>query len=112
MKSILIVFNQASTERVEYMLDTLEVRGFSFWENVQGRGSGDFGKADRDTGTTARRPGDPHRGTHTWPEMNNAILTVVDDNKVDDILLAVRKLDKRNEEVGIRAFVWNIEQSV
>ena len=42
--------------------------------------------------------------------MNNAVMTVVEDDKVDDILLAVRKLDKRNEEVGIRAFVWNIEQ--
>lgn len=112
MKSILIVFNQASTERVEYMLDTLGIRGFTFWENVQGRGSGDFGRAASKTGTEARRPGDPHRGTHTWPEMNNAILTVVDDNKVDELLNSVRKLDRRNEEVGIRAFVWNIEQIV
>lgn len=95
MKSIMIVFNQASTERVEYLLDTLEVRGFTFWENVQGRG---------------HLNGEPHRGTHTWPEMNNAVMAVVEDDKVDDILLAVRKLDKRNEEVGIRAFVWNIEQ--
>ena len=95
MKSIMIVFNQASTERVEYLLDTLEVRGCTFWENVQGRG---------------HLNGEPHRGTHTWPEMNNAVMTVVEDDKVDDILLAVRKLDKRNEEVGIRAFVWNIEQ--
>ena len=35
MKSVLIVFNQANTERVEYMLDTLNIRGFTFWENVQ-----------------------------------------------------------------------------
>jgi len=97
MKSILIVFNQANTERVEYMLDVLSIRGFTFWENVQGRGNTN---------------GDPHRGTHTWPELNNAILTVVPDEKVEDLLVAVRKLDKRNEEVGIRAFVWNIEQMV
>ncbi|MBR3529502.1 MAG: hypothetical protein IKN84_07560 [Bacteroidales bacterium] len=96
MKSILIVYNQANNERVEYLLDTLEIRGFTFWENVQGRG---------------HINGEPHRGTHAWPEMNNAIMTVVDDAKVDDILTAVRKLDKRNEEVGIRAFVWNIEDS-
>ncbi len=97
MKSIMIVFNQASTERVEYLLDTLQVRGFTFWENVQGRG---------------HQNGEPHRGTHTWPEMNNAVMAVVDDEKVNDVLLGVRKLDKRNEEVGIRAFVWNIEQMV
>ena len=97
MKIILIVFNQANTERVEYLLDTLNIRGFTFWENVQGRG---------------HINGDPHRGTHTWPEMNNAIMTVVDDDKVEEVLLAVRKLDKRNEEVGIRAFVWEITQMV
>ncbi|MBR6844975.1 MAG: hypothetical protein IKM79_07775 [Bacteroidales bacterium] len=96
MKSVMIIFNQANTERVEYMLDMLEIRGFTFWENVQGRG---------------HEKGDPHRGTHTWPELNNAIITVVDDSKVDDLLTSVRKLDKRNEEVGIRAFVWNIEAS-
>lgn len=93
----MIVFNQASTERIEYMLDTLSIRGFTFWENVQGRGHSN---------------GDPHRGTHTWPEMNNAVMTVIDDAKVDELVTAVRKLDRRNEEVGIRAFVWNIEQFV
>lgn len=97
MKSVMIVFNQANTERVEYLLDMLQIRGFSFFENVQGRGSKD---------------GDPHRGTHTWPEMNNAVLTVVEDSKVDELLQNVRKLDKRNPEVGVRAFVWNIEQMV
>lgn len=97
MKSVMIVFNQASTERVEFMLDKLEIRGFTFWENVQGRGHAN---------------GDPHRGTHTWPEMNNAVLTVIDDSKVEELLNSVRKLDRRNEEVGIRAFAWNIEQFV
>ena len=97
MKSVMIVFNQANTERVEYMLDKLEIRGFTFWENVQWRG---------------HLNGDPHRGTHTWPEMNNVVLCVLEDEKVESLLLSVRKLDKRNEEVGVRAFVWHIEQMV
>ena len=77
------------------MLDELGIRGFTQWENVQGRGSVE---------------GEPHRGTHTWPEMNSAVLTIVDDDKVQNLLRMVHKLDKRNPEVGIRAFVWNIEQ--
>ena len=97
MKTVFIVFNQAHTERMEYLLDMLQIRGFTLWENVQGRGSKD---------------GDPHRGTHTWPELNNAILTVVEDDKVDELLQNVRRLDKRNEEVGIRAFVWEATQVV
>lgn len=93
----MIVFNQANTGRVEYLLDTLNIRGFTFWENVQGRGSVD---------------GDPHRGTHAWPEMNNAVLAVVEDGQVEEIMKSVRKLDLRNKEVGVKAFVWNIEQMV
>ena len=97
MKSVMIIFNQAFTSRVEFMLDELGIRGFTFFEEVQGRGSVD---------------GEPHRGTHTWPEMNSAVITIVPDEKVDELLLTVRKLDARNKAVGVRAFVWNIEQSV
>ncbi len=97
MKSVFIVFNQANTERVEFMLDELGIRGFTFFEQIQGRGTND---------------GDPRRGTHTWPEMNSAVMTVVPDEKVGELLSAVRKLDHRNLEVGVKAFVWNIEQVV
>ena len=34
MKSVMIVFNQAFTTRVEYMLDELGIRGFTFFEQV------------------------------------------------------------------------------
>ena len=37
MKAVFIVFNQANTGRVEYMLDELEIAGFTFFEQVQGR---------------------------------------------------------------------------
>jgi len=97
MKSIMIVFNQALTEKVEYMLDKLEVRGFSQWTGIQGRGTKD---------------GTPHYGNHTWPEINVATIAVVEDNMVDIILDKVKKIDAINKEVGIRAFVWNIEQTV
>ena len=97
MKSVFIVFNQANTEKVEYVLDTLNINGFTLFEQVQGRGS--YG-------------GNPHRGSHTWPEMNSAIMTVVEDDRVDDLLTLIKKLDKRSEELGVRAFVWNIERTI
>lgn len=97
MKSVMIVYNQANTERVEYMLDVLGINGFTMFEQVQGRGT---------------NGGEPRRGTHTWPEMNSAIITVVEDNQAAPLLQAVRQLDARNPEVGVRAFLWNIEQTV
>ena len=97
MKAIFIVYNQAHTEKVEYMLDRLELRGYTQWNEVYGRGSVN---------------GDPHMGTHTWPEINNAVLTVVEDDKADVVLEKVKKLDAVNEEIGVRAFVWDVLQVV
>ena len=97
MKAVFIVFSQTNTERIEYMLDRLEIRGFTFWENIQGCGT---------------VKGEPHRGTHTWPETNSAMLVMVENEKIPEILQAVKKLSNRNEGVGVRAFVWTVEQSV
>ena len=71
MKAIFIVYNQAYTEKVEFILDQLKIRGFTQWTGINGRGS---------------ETGDPHMGTHTWPEINSATLTIVEDNKVDIVL--------------------------
>ena len=97
MKAVMIIYNQAITEKVDYLLDRLDIRGYTKWENVHGRGS---------------LNGNPHMGTHTWPEMNSSILCIVDNDKVDLILENVQKLNAVNEDVGIRAFVWEILKSV
>lgn len=97
MKAVLIIFNQAHTERIDFMLDRLDIRGYTKWDTVQGRGSVD---------------GEPRMGTHTWPEMNSSVLTIVEEEKVPDLLAGVKKLNAINEEVGIRAFVWDILESV
>ena len=97
MKSVIIIYNQAHTEKVDFMLDRLKIRGFTKWNEVVGRGT---------------VKGEPHMGTHTWPESNSATLAVVEDDQVETLLESIKKLDALNEEVGIRAFVWNIEQSV
>jgi nitrogen regulatory protein PII len=79
------------------MLDQLKINGFTFFEQVQGRGT---------------NGGEPRRGSHTWPEMNSAVMTVVEDDQVAQLLSTVKKLDNRNKEIGVRAFVWNIEATV
>jgi nitrogen regulatory protein PII len=96
MKAVMIIFNQAVSEKVEFLLDTLEIRGYTWWGEVQGRGT---------------ETGEPRKGTHTWPELNSSVMVVIPDNLVDALLESVKKLDEINKEVGVRAFVWNIEQS-
>jgi hypothetical protein len=44
--------------------------------------------------------------------MNAAALVVVPDEKVEPLLEGVKKLDEINQEVGVRAFVWEILQTV
>ncbi|HSV76004.1 MAG TPA: hypothetical protein VLH37_08190, partial [Bacteroidales bacterium] len=55
--------------------------------------------------------GEPHMGSHTWPALNSAIMAVVDEEKVPLLLEAVRLINAKSELQGIRAFVWNIEQT-
>ena len=44
--------------------------------------------------------------------MCSAIITVVDDAKVDPLLDALHAMDKETEMLGLRAFVWNVEKSI
>jgi nitrogen regulatory protein PII len=97
MKSILIAFDQAYHERIIALLDHMNCRGFTYLEQVKGRGS---------------KTGDPHFGSHAWPAMCSAIIIVVDDNKVDPLLQMLREMDQKTEKLGLRAFVWSIEKSI
>ncbi|MDF9828767.1 PG0541 family transporter-associated protein [Parabacteroides sp. PF5-6] len=97
MKAIMITFNQAYYETILGLMDRNNIRGFTYWENVQGRGS---------------KTGEPHYGSHAWPTMNSAIYTVVEDEKVSRFLELLQKLDKQTEALGLRAFVMNVEQTI
>ena len=54
MKSVFITFDQAYYEQIIGTLDRLNCRGFSYFEQVKGRGS---------------KTGEPHFGSHAWPSM-------------------------------------------
>lgn len=97
MKSILITFDQAHYHNVVEALDRSNCRGFTAWEQVSGRGS---------------RTGDPHYGSHAWPSMSSAIITVVEDSNVTPLLKRLKALDESSPMLGLRAFVWNIEQAL
>lgn len=97
MKAIFIAFDQAYYEQILALLNNNNLRGFTRWEEVQGRGS---------------VSGEPHYGSHAWPSLNSAIIVVVDADKIPMLLKQLRALDLTSELMGLRAFVWNIEDGI
>ena len=97
MKAIFIPFNQSYRDQVVEILERNDSRGFTFMDDIQGRGT---------------KKGEPHFGTHAWPTLNSAIIAMVADDKVDNIMEAIKTLDQQTEKLGLHAFVWNIEKMV
>jgi len=97
MKAIFIAFDQAYFERIIEMLHKSGCRGFTSFNSVTGRGSS---------------TGVPHYGTHAWPSLVQGILTIVDANRVDNVLEKLHEMDLATPKLGLRAFVWNIEKSI
>ena len=97
MKAVFKTYDQAHHERIIEILDRNNCRGFTAFGNVQGRGS------DK---------GEPHYGTHAWPSLASALITVVEDHRVDSLLARLKELDEYRPKLGLRAFVWDVEQSI
>ena len=95
MKGIFVAYDQAYNMELIEILEELGCRGFTMWQDIAGRGG---------------FSGEPHLGNHAWPTMNNAFLAFVPDEKVDAILEGLRKKDEETPDLGIRAFVWNVEK--
>jgi nitrogen regulatory protein PII len=97
MKAVMIISDQAHYDEIVGNLSRLNIRGFTSWREVLGRGS---------------KTGEPHYGTHAWPSINSAIFTVVEDNSVAPLLKFLKNLDAEAENLGLRAFVWNVEDMI
>lgn len=93
----MIILDQAHYSQIIDDLSKLNIRGFTSWREVFGRGS---------------KTGEPHYGSHAWPSVNNAVLAVVEDHRVAPLMDYLRKLDKEYENLGLRAFVWNVEDMI
>ena len=82
MKAILITYNQAYYDEIAKVLNDNGTKGFTEWS------------------------------THAWPTLNNAIISIVDDDKVDDILNQLHEKDLKTPDLGLRAFSWAIEAMI
>lgn len=97
MQAIFISFDQAHRETIIDLLEKSSCRGFTSFGETQGRGT---------------YHGEPHYGSHAWPSLGGAILTIVDDAKLDTVLAKLKALDESKPKLGLRAFVWEITKTI
>ena len=89
--------NQSMYDAVMDIMNDMELRGFTGWEELIGRGSKD---------------GEPHLGSHAWPTMNSALISVMEDDKAAEFLKRLKQLDEDNDKQGLRAFAWSVTDSI
>lgn len=75
-------------------LERLNCRGFTAWPLVSGRGTVN---------------GEPHYGSHAWPSLASAVITMVPDERVAPLLERLRALDAERPKLGLRAFTWTLD---
>ena len=97
MKAIFIAFDQAYYEKIVNELPRLGCRGFTAWQEVQGRGT---------------ETGNPHYGTHAWPSLACAMRVMAEDRNVDNVLSFLHKMDVERPKLGLRAWVMPVEQTI
>lgn len=97
MQSVFIAYDQAHHEAILEILERNSCRGFTSFGEVYGRGS---------------VKGEPHYGTHAWPSIGGAILTIVEDSRLQHVLDALKALDDSKPKLGLRAFVWPVTSSI
>ena len=94
MKSLMIIYNQAHSDIILEILNKCNVRGFTKWVDVQGRGS---------------HKGEPHFGSHAWPAKNMSTLAVVNEEAVAPLVNELKELNQKSEDQGLRVFVWDAD---
>ena len=97
MKAVFMACNQSMYDAVMDIMNDMELRGFKGWEELIGRGSKD---------------GEPHLGSHAWPTMNSALISVMEDDKAAEFLKRLKQLDEDNGKQGLRAFAWSVTDSI
>ena len=97
MKAVFMSCNQSMYEDILSLMDEMNLRGFTGWEELIGRGSND---------------GEPHLGSHAWPSMNSALISVMEDEQAAEFLKRLKQLDEDNHKQGIRAFAWSVSDAI
>ena len=93
MKAILIMHNAAIDVDVNEALEAVDVKCYSKFPNMLGRG----------------QISEPHLSTDIWPQVNHGTFIVTGEVKAKEIMNVVRRMREKLGTEGIKAFMWEIE---
>ena len=93
MKLIMICYNEAIDDEVIELLEQADVKGYTKWTKVQGKG----------------KTSGPHLITAIWPKANNVVAAVLPEEVASAVFGKVRQMRKKLGSEGIKAFMWQIE---
>lgn len=97
MKAVFLSYNQAFHDEILDLMNKTNISGYTRWEEVKGKGS---------------RGGEPHLGDHAWPTLNSAMIVIVKKSTSTEFMERLKELDEQNPQMGLRAFRWDVEDSI
>ena len=85
---VFIVFNRAIDDEIRELMENSGIKYYTRWKDVTG------------VGTKG-----PNFGDHVWPGMNNVVMTVIEEDKKENLIKGINSLRDRFPVVGLKAFV-------
>jgi hypothetical protein len=95
MKAVLIMHNVAIDEQVNEILVSIGVDCYTKFTNTLGKG----------------QLSEPHLDTDVWPAVNNGTFVVTDEANAKKIMENVRQMRKKLGSEGLKAFMWEIDDT-
>ena len=96
MKLALIIYGTPIDPDVMEILETLELYSYTKWREVLGRG----------------RTSGPHLDTHVWPGTNAVIMLALPDDRVADLIDALRPIKERLSHEGLKVYLLPTEEAL
>ena len=95
MKMVMIVYNEAMDMEVMEVLRGCVLKNYTKIPGVFGKGN--------TSGT--------HMGDDIWPGKNNILYVSCNDEDAKQLIVCVKNLRLKLGKEGVKAFVWNLEES-
>jgi hypothetical protein len=96
MKAVLIIHNVAIEQEVNEALKSVSIDCYTKFPNILGKGMAS----------------EPHLNTDVWPGINCGTFVVTGEAPAKELMEKVRLLREKWASVGIKAFMWEIEDII